>query len=301
MKRFEPIRPIFLFITIVFILSNGHAAKRQELTDGEKIFVVIIPKNTVLFDIKNKKDLKTHKKIHAKAFSSSPENPFFTIVDQKNQPRFLVNSKNIFNLDKLANFDESPKFFKPTFKKMKRDSFDKDISLNNDFFFEINYFTLSFYDSKNNSLLKTSKNYSSILYDLTLKSKLPIFFGINTSLSREGNQKESMISKIDLGFTLKTKDFSYSILENIQLSFYGLKTLFQNTIIQGEKVELSTSSFRVKLSKKITLIKKYNFKLGIGGSHHQSFFKKNSDSLFFDQSSYFSYDIFIGIQNKSIL
>ena len=201
----------------------------------------------------------------------------------------------------MTNLDENPKYFEPTYKKMKKDSFDKDISLNHDFFLEINYFTLSFFDSKSNSLLKTSKTYSSMLYDLTFSSKLPLYFGIHTSLSKERSQKESMISKLDLGLTLKTKSFSYSIIEKIQLSFYGLQTVFQNTIIKEQKVELSTSSLKLKLSKEINLIKKYKLKFGIGGSHHLSFIKRSNGSLFFNQNSYFSYDIFIGIQNKSIL
>jgi len=303
MKRFEPLIGLqFLFLTLICQLSNGYAVERQDQDRKQrKMFVVVIPRNTILFDIKDKKDLKTHKKIHAKAFTSSPGNSFLTIVDRSNRPRFLVNSKNIFSIDETAILKGSPKFFKPTFKKIKKDSFDKSISLNHDFFFEKNFLTLSLYNSKNNSLLKISKNYSSVIYDLTLKSKLPFFFGINTSLSKEGNQEDFMVSKIDVGLTLKTKAFSYLFLEKVQLALYGIQTLFQTMSIQGEKAELSTSALRIKVSKEISLMTKYRFKIGVGGSHNLSFFKKRNDSLFFDEKSYFSYGIFIGIQNKSTL
>ena len=151
MKQLEALSPLFLSLTLICILSNGYAAERHKLTKKEKIFVIIVPKNTILFDIKNKKDLKTHKKIFAKAFSPSPKNYFLTIVDKSNLPRFLVDSKNVFKIDNDANMESVPKFFSPSFKKVKKDYFDKNISLNHDFFFEKDFLTLSFYNSTNNS------------------------------------------------------------------------------------------------------------------------------------------------------
>ena len=301
MKQLEALGPLFLSLTLICILSNGYAAERHKLTKKEKIFVIVVPKNTILFDIKNKKDLKTHKKIFAKAFSPSPKNYFLTIVDKSNLPRFLVNSKNVFKIDNDVSMESHPKFFNPSFKKVKKDSFDKNIFLNHDFFFEKDFLTLSFYNSTNNSFLKINKNYSSILYDLTFTSKLPLFFGINVSLSKEGNQDDFVVSKFDLGLTVKTKELSYPIIKKVQLSFYGLQTFFQKMNIHGNEVDLSTSSLKIKVSKKFDLMKKYKFKLGLGGSHNLSFLKKSADTLFFDQNSYFSFGIFIGFQNKSIL
>ena len=195
----------------------------------------------------------------------------------------------------------NPKFFKSTFKKVKKDSFDKSISLYHDYFFAKDFLALSFYNSKSNSLLNIKKSYSSLFYDLTFKSRLPLFFGISACFSNEGNQDDFTVSKIDFGVALKTKELTYPIVKKLQLSFYGLQTLFQKTTIQEKEVELSTSSLRLKISKNFTFMEKYKFKLGIGGSHHLSFFKKSSDSLFFEENSYFSYGIFIGVQNKSIL
>lgn len=301
MKRLEPLRTLFLSLTLIFLLSKGHTVEHHISTKKEKTFVVVVPKNTILFDIKNKKDLKSHKKILAKAFSSSPKSTFLTIVDGSNSPRFLVDSKNVFSIKDQSNMKRNPKFFKSTFKKVKKDSFDKSISLYHDYFFAKDFLALSFYNSKSNSLLNIKKSYSSLFYDLTFKSRLPLFFGISACFSNEGNQDDFTVSKIDFGVALKTKELTYPIVKKLQLSFYGLQTLFQKTTIQEKEVELSTSSLRLKISKNFTFMEKYKFKLGIGGSHHLSFFKKSSDSLFFEENSYFSYGIFIGVQNKSIL
>ena len=301
MKRLETLRTLFLSLTLIFLLSKGHTVENHTSTKKEKTFVIVVPKNTILFDIKNKKDLKSHKKILARAFSSTPKSSFLTIVDGSNSPQFLVDSKNVLSIKEESNMKESPKFFKSTFKKAKKDFFDKSISLNHDYFFAKDFLTLSFYNSKNNSLLNIKKSYSSLFYDLTFTSRLPLFFGISACLSNEGNQDDYIVSKIDFGVTLKTKELSYPIIKKLQLSFYGLQTLFQKMTVQEKEVELSTSSLRLKISKNLTFMKKYKFKLGISGSNHLSFFKKSSDSLFFEKNSYFSYGIFIGIQNKSIL
>ena len=301
MKRFDYLYPFFLAFISIFILSESHTAEPHASDKKEKTFVVIIPKNTVLFDIKNKKDLKTHKKVYAKAFSSSPRKSFLTIVNHENQPRYLIDSKNVLTVQRETNLEENPKFFSKTFRKLKKDSYDKRLSINHDLIFETNVFSLSIYDSKDNSELKISKAYSSMLYDLNFQSELPFYFGISACLSKEQNQSNFILSKMDFGLNLKTKSFNYLKIKDLQLSFYGLQTFFQKTSIQDKNIDLSTSSLSIKLSKSMTLMEKYRIKLGLGGTHHLSFFTKQNDSLIFNQNSYYSYAIFIGLQHKSVL
>jgi hypothetical protein len=263
--------------------------------DGNSSFLVSIPKNTILFDIEDSKDIKIHKKLISRALNKSSKHKFLTIVNNKGEPRYLVEAKKIVVLDKDISLSYKPKKIHLTSEVKTKNFVDKKFHIIHQISIQNQFISGSFFkDSTDQTDKNLSINNTSMSWDLYYLSNLPLHLGIATNFSLINKD----FSQVDVGITFKTKKISFKYFPTLQFSFYGLQTLLHKVQWADTELKLSTNILRLKASSSFSIKKLGTFLTGLSLSKYTSSIKgwQSQKTKIINERDYLSYGLFFGYQ-----
>ncbi|MDC0254538.1 hypothetical protein OAK75_06530 [Bacteriovoracales bacterium] len=262
---------------------------------GNSSFLVAIPKNTILFDIKKSEDIKIHKNLVSRALNKSSKYKLLTIVNNKGEPHYLVEAKKVVVLEKDISLFHNPKKINLTSKAKVKNFIDKKFNLSHQISIQNQFISGAFFqDSTNQEKKNLSINSTSLSWDIYFLSKLPLNLGFATNFSLGS----SNYSEIDVGIALKTKKLNFKYFPAIQLSFYGLQTLLHKVQWGNTNLNLSTNILRLKVSSPFSIKKVGLILAGFSLSKNSSSIKgwQSQKVKLTNERDYLSYGFFLGYQ-----
>jgi hypothetical protein len=160
------------------------------------------------------------------------------------------------------------------------------------------YFFKQLVDKKEETLSIINTSFS---WDLYYFSNLPLDLGLTANISQGQGENNTTLSQLDAGIFIKSKKLSLKNWPSLQLSFYGLQTIYQKLKLFNSKLDLTTNVVRLKISTSFSLPKIGNYLVGFSASKYttsiQNWQSKKITNI--NDRVYFSYGLYVGHQFKT--